>query len=413
MPGGRPGTITGANCSHFATTPIKGENPYTMRPLIVFFSSGLLLACNQKPAPAAGGGQPGNMEKLRARVSGITGNSYGPADKVQAALRVETGQQARGQSFRKIPIPADGYPMPAGHKLIAAHWQQQPDGKSYRAPGLTVYPMPGAQYMFTQGPMADLFARSGAALRAPITVEQVVQQDLVPRLQREGFTLARQQRIPAVEALQQQFMDLLARATGSPAAKASVALSEWTKPGQHIAVLTTQLFFNGDPINWSYSCTRLEADPDRYEDEKAAWLHGESNVEYNPAFFTAFAQVQQQKMQRSWSAHNQRMRVNQAAFDARQRAHADMVDGVNNAIMGGYNHTSATMDRMQNSTINGIRGEQDAINPYTGEAGKVQAGQDQYWMNRDGQYIGTNDVMYDPNVNSDHTDQWRQLPTGP
>ena len=107
------------------------------------------------------------------------------------------------------------------------------------------------------------------------------------------------------------------------------------------------------------------------------------------------------------------MRVNQAAFDARQRAHADMVDGVNNAIMGGYNHTSATMDRMQNSTINGIRGEQDAINPYTGEAGKVQAGQDQYWMNRDGQYIGTNDVMYDPNVNSDHTDQWRQLPTGP
>lgn len=389
-----------------------------MARLPIIFASSLLLACSHKPAQTSGNGTDGSktLEQLRARVSSVTGKTYSPATSTAGpagAQWPESGQQPAPTGYRKIPVPAEGYPMPIGYKPIPAHWQQQPDGKSFRAAGLTVRPMPGAQYIFTTGPMAALYAQSGATMRAPITVEQVVQQDLVPRLRQEGFTLVRQQRIPAVETLQQQFMDQLARATGSPAAKVSAALSEWTKSDQRIALLTTQLYFNGEPVNWSYSCTRLETAADRYEPEKAAWLHSESNMEFNPAFFSAFAQVQQQKMQQGQAAHDQRMRANHAAFEARQRAHTDMVNGVNNAIMGGYNGTSGTMDRMQNTTINGIRGEQDATNPYTGEAGKIQAGQDQYWMNRDGQYIGTNDVMYDPNVNSNGTDQWRQVPTDP
>src|SRR5690606_32986316 len=117
--------------------------------------------------------------------------------------------------------------------------------------------------------------------------------------------------------------------------------------------------------------------------------------------------------QQSWDAHNARMRSNQAAFDARQAAHRDMVNGVNNSIMGTWNSNNASMDRQQNATINGIRGEQDAANPYTGEAYKIESGYDQYWMNRDGQYIGTNDVMYDPNANDQWVDQWRQVPTQP
>ena len=103
----------------------------------------------------------------------------------------------------------------------------------------------------------------------------------------------------------------------------------------------------------------------------------------------------------------------EAVLDARQAAHRDMVNGVNNAIMGTWNSTNASMDRQQEATINGIRGEQNAWNPHTGQQGKVEAGYSNYWVNSDGQYFGTNDVMYDPNANGQSVDQWQQMETEP
>jgi hypothetical protein len=162
--------------------------------------------------------------------------------------------------------------------------------------------------------------------------------------------------------------------------------------------------------NWSYYFTRLDATAAQFAQEKQALVAALAGKRYNPAYFAAYAQSEQQKAGQSWSAHNQRMQANQAAFDAQQRTHQQTWGAINDASMGAYNSRMQSMDRTQNATINGIRGEQDATNPYTGEQGKMQSGYDQYWMNRDGQYFGTSDPNYDPNVNSDWTDQWRQVP---
>ncbi|MCB0773157.1 MAG: hypothetical protein KDB93_07270, partial [Flavobacteriales bacterium] len=205
-------------------------------------------------------------------------------------------------------------------------------------------------------------------------------------------------------------------------------MSVWKKGDQRRALFLNWMRMDGEGfVIWGYGVSTLDATANIFETEKNSLIQSSLTAQSAPEGIAAQhrdaemkehqgrmqAQQQQMQNQQSWAAHNQRMQANQAAFNAQQAAHNDMVNSVNNSIMGGYNSTMGSMDRMQNATINGIRGEQDAYNPYSGEAGKVQSGYDNYWMNRDGQYIGTNDVMYDPNMNSDQTDQWRQVPTQP
>jgi len=50
------------------------------------------------------------------------------------------------------------------------------------------------------------------------------------------------------------------------------------------------------------------------------------------------------------------------------------------------------------------------MDPGTGQTYKVQEGANQYWMNNDGQYIGTNLQGYNPNLDDNMNEmKWRAL----
>ncbi|HNR56280.1 MAG TPA: hypothetical protein PKJ19_14010, partial [Flavobacteriales bacterium] len=150
-----------------------------------------------------------------------------------------------------------------------------------------------------------------------------------------------------------------------------------------------------------------------FDQEKVALVNSLASVRFDPAYFAAYAQSEQQKGNQSWAAHNQRMQQNQANFDRSQAAHRDMVNSVNDAQMSTWRNNNASSDRMHDATIDMIRGEQNAYNPYTGQTGKVESGYQNYWVDQNGQYFGTNDVNYDPNVNGQWVDQYQQLETEP
>lgn len=403
--------------------------PFVLLPLA---GSVLALACGSGETS----GQPASgtdYNDLQARVAAATGNEYNlnntaSGDAFQAATMAggtdqsPVQQPADGQ-FRTVVIRNSGFNVPVGRKLVPSHWKELPDGSGYEAPGVSVRTTKATNFVHATGQMAQFYQQAGSAMRPPMTAEQVVQVDLAPRLQQQGYRLVAQTALPDVERICQTFQQNLGTMAGSSSVK--VNLSEWRKDDARLAViLNVTAYQNPGMTNWQYSMERLETGAAQYEQEKAAFLKSAASVQYNPAFFAAFQQHQQQsqaqwqqnenaRSQQSWAAHNQRMQDNRAAFNAQQATHNDMVNSVNNSIMGGYNSTMNSMDNMQNATINGIRREQDAYNPYTGEQGKVQSGYDQYWMNSDGQYIGTNDAMYDPNANGQWVDQWRQAPTEP
>lgn len=395
-------------------------------PILLMCTSLMLLACGQQaPEQALPPTDDLQLTELRARVGQATGQWQGD---VTAAGPYSAGQQEPQQQpsagFRTVPIQIKGFSIPAGQMQVPAHWKDLPDGAGYTAPGVSVKNLKAVNFTYATGQLAQFYQQSGSPMRTPVPPEQVVQLDLVPRMRQEGLALTGQQELPALGRLGQQLLDNINVSNGQVRNSSRTNLSEWSNGDARVALLMTWMCFQGATTNWSYTITRLETTADRYEREKNAWLQGAANVQYNPAFFAAFRQREQQKQaqwqqnenqrtQQSWAAHNQRIQANQAAFNAQQAAHNDMVNSVNNSIMGGYNSTMNSMDNMQNSTINGIRGEQDATNPYTGEAGKIQSGYNNYWMNSDGQYIGTDNGTYDPNVDGQWTDQWREVPTQP
>ncbi len=403
--------------------------PFVLLPLA---GSVLALACGSGETPGQTAADTGYKD-LQARVAAATGNAYAmneaavddpyQASALAGGAHPSAAQQPADGQFRTVVIRNSGFNVPVGRKLVPMHWKELPDGSGYEAPGVTVRSSKATNFIHVTGPMAQFYQQAGSSMRPPMTAEQVVQADLAPRLQQQGYRLVAQSDLPDVERVNQLFQQQLGSMAGTSSVR--VNLSEWRKGDTRLAViLNVTAYRNSEMTNWYYSTERLETGAGQYEQERNAFLKSAASVQYNPAFFAAFRQQQQQsqaqwqqnenaRSQQSWAAHNQRMQANQAAFNAQQATHNDMVNSVNSSIMGGYNSTMNSMDNMQNATINGIRGEQDAYNPYTGQQGKVQSGYDQYWMNSDGQYIGTNDVMYDPNANGQWVDQWRQAPTEP
>lgn len=395
------------------------------------FAALFLLACGQQDAPDAQATSDPAFDDLQAQVAQITGKNYGtPAGPAAYSGDAEgyntqdpqepasIGQQQPMQdqgSMRTLTVPSS-YPGIALAQLqVPARWnvKTNPSGSwQVDEADLKVFDVKGGSFMYGNGQMAQFYQQAGGSLRQPTPPAQLVVQDLVPRMRQIGFELTGQQDLPAVAQAEQRGLDGLYSV--DQVRKTCLSnLSEWRKGDERVALMMHWSSFQSpDMVKWSYYLTRLNAPAARFDTEKQALVAAYSSLRYNPAYFAAYAGGEQQQAQRSWAAHNQRMQANQATFDAQQQTHRETWGAINDASMGAYRDRMNSMDRMQNATINGIRGEQDAINPYTGEQGKIQSGYDQYWMNSDGQYFGTNDPNYDPNVNSDWVDQWRQAPAG-
>jgi hypothetical protein len=416
----------------------------------------LLIACGPSSSDNLEGyattDQAPRMSELAARVAAITGQSRDgdqggyaqqsgdvewqamaqdgrPMD--PAKQQMATGTAPKGQGgMRTHMVMSPQHGVAIAQVDLPAHWNvqgMQSGNWSVAGPGLTVKSTKPVQFMFSTGQLGQFYQANNLAMRPPIAAEQVVVQDLAPRMRQQGYELVGQSAAPGVAQADQRGWDGL-YVPGQAQRSCKVTVSEWRRGDSRLAVvLHWYSLANADLVNWGYYTTELEAPQARFEQEKNGLLAGLASRRYNPAYFAAvnrqaqqreqqsMAQhnAQMQRQQASWDAHNARMRANQAAFDARQAAHRDMVNGVDNAIMGTWNSTSSTMDRMQDATINGIRGEQNAWNPHTGMQGKVEAGYQNYWVNSDGQYFGTNDVMYDPNIHGQWVDQWQQMPTQP
>lgn len=393
--------------------------------LFTLAGSALLFACGQRGATADQAEEARNYNDLQAQVAAITGHHYdasGTAANFQSGgPGTQEGPSAGGQQpvqeqggMKTITIPSSFPGVPLAQFSVPARWNVKSNpanGAWYvDGPDVKVREVNLNTFMTPNSGMAQVYQQNGGKVRQAISPEQVLQEDMVPQMRGSGYELIASGDAPDVARADQAGLDGL-YSSGPHRNTCKANISEWRKGDERIALVMHWSFMESPGLgNWSYYFTRLDATAAQFAQEKQALVAALAGKRYNPAYFAAYAQSEQQKAGQSWSAHNQRMQANQAAFDAQQRTHQQTWGAINDASMGAYNSRMQSMDRTQNATINGIRGEQDATNPYTGEQGKMQSGYDQYWMNRDGQYFGTSDPNYDPNVNSDWTDQWRQVP---
>lgn len=317
---------------------------------------------------------------------------------------------------RTLTIRSPQFNVPMVHIDVPQRWPLKSAASgdwSVDSPDLKVSFQNGGNFVYATGQFAQFYQQQGGQMRPPVSPDQLVQQDLAPKMRQKGWELIGMRELPQVAQADQRGLDGM-YSVGQVRKVCQANVSEWRKGDDRIALVMHWFAFQSpDMTNWGYRFTGAETKAANFQQEEMALVNSLASVRFDPAYFAAYAQSEQQKGNQSWAAHNQRMQQNQANSDRSQAAHRDMVNSVNDAQMSTWRNNNASSDRMHDATIDMIRGEQNAYNPYTGQTGKVEAGYQNYWVDQNGQYFGTNDVNYDPNVNGQWVDQYQQLQTEP
>ncbi|MEO8086693.1 MAG: hypothetical protein ABI763_07735 [Bacteroidota bacterium] len=312
-------------------------------------------------------------------------------------------RDGNGDVTSEMPFPAD--------------WQQN-NGKSKGQPtftgphGLKITDYQGRNFMYTNDPrMQQVYYRSGQQLRAMPGIEQVIQQDIVPQCTGQGLQFVRYYELEEVTKIDKWYNDQLYKAVPSQMELEAIGTDWKTADGDpYFLIIHFSMSTTAELQMWSYWCTGLEAEKSYFPMAQKQLLFGLSNTHYPLGPIMVYNRREAEKAGQSWAAFNQRMAQNQAAFEANQREHVNRTNAINDAIMSGWNERNAASDKQQERTIDGIYERTNAVDPSNGQRYKVSAGSNQYWMNSNGEYIGSNRGDYNPNLDDNMNNvKWQEL----
>lgn len=306
----------------------------------------------------------------------------------------------KGQLMATVELPANW------------HLNNKKGGPSIFGPGgISVFDIPMRNFMYSNDPyVAQSYVQNGGKLRPYSSAADVVKQDLLPVAQREGSKLISVTQLPDVVKVDKSVSDMLYK-VGPMNQQFEAVLSEWEdKDGNPYAIVVhlngSQI---GNTIMWNYYCNGLNSPKERYDSAKQTFVTALESMRYNPRYFDAYNQSEQNKASASWAAHHQRMQSRQQAFDSQQAAHRDKWEAINQSSMAAYNSANAASDKNHNRFLNYIKDQETVTNSGDGKRYQVETGSNQYYVNDQGQYIGTNDPNYDPNRDQNVNNQtWNQ-----
>ena len=284
---------------------------------------------------------------------------------------------------------------------LPATWKMATGGSAmYTGPnGIVVHYFPMKTFVNTTDQyMLQAYQQGGVTTREFAEIEEIIHQDLKPIATKEGSKYVGYYMVPEL-AETDRSVDAMMYKVAPMKQVFRAAVSEWVDAkGKPYALIIHQngTFMNTD-TNWSYYCHALEASAEDYQKAKETLLYGLINSKYNPRYFDSYNQQEANKANASWAAHNSKMQAQQQQFDSWQKNHRETTAAINDASMSSYNSRNAASDRNHNRFMNYIKDENTVTTATTGQRYQVQAGSQQYYMNENGEYVGSNNPNYDPN----------------
>ncbi len=372
--------------------------------LLVF----LFVSCNLKNSDKKQGTNPAETDTISSENGESIGQTSGSSDKVGTNGFWE--KLVMHEIRNSDGVVAATIPFPSSWKLMAANSNGGPSITGPNGINITDFPLQSFMYNYNRN-LQEAYSRGGQQMREMPGVEQLIQQDIIPWAQNKGMQYVKYYEIPEISKMDFWYSEQLFKAMPSRPDVAAFG-TEWkTSEGNpyflllHINVSTSQAM-----QNWYYTASGLEADPAHFEAAKKQYIFSLANMRYNLQPIMTYNQQEAQRVGQSWAQHNQRMAQNQANFEASQRAFVNKSSAINDAIMSGWRDRNAASDKQQEQTIDNIYERSNVQDPGTGQKYKVAAGSNQYWMNSNGEYIGTQQSTYDPNLDNNMNEQrWREL----
>ncbi|MCA1762881.1 MAG: hypothetical protein ABR574_13615 [Cryomorphaceae bacterium] len=146
----------------------------------------------------------------------------------------------------------------------------------------------------------------------------------------------------------------------------------------------------------------ISAPASTFDREKAELMQIVKSVKTNPEWQALCRQIDRQKAREidnmaanSAAQHQNRMRQNQDAFDATQRAHSDLQNTYDQGNQAWMNN-QRTIDAGHQNSVNSIHGYENYTDPNTGDNYTLDNPNKYNWTNGNGEVISTDDAFYNP-----------------
>ncbi len=370
--------------------------------LAMIFVCSLLFAC-QNNAQDTGAGYTNPYGTFQ---TAQFDNNTGSDGKTLEMKPVRDSKTGRVVSY--LPLPKDWKmgTMPSGIQGI--------EGPS----SIRVSSLPTELYYFNVDSYTAQMA--GMQVANPVSLEVIFKENIVPHIQQQGGKLLKRY---SLDKTAQRSKELMQSALNrSSVQQYNMLASEWQQPdGSKSLILITQMIMHSQGAStWSFGMTELEAPGQYFEDAVATYLFAQANweVDYNTAMAHAaelnrMDKAAEQRMADSRAAHQKRMRSDEEAFQNTQKIHRSTSDEISDMSMRSYWSRSDMESRMHSKEMNMIREEYTLTNPWSNKSLQVNSGYQNYFINANGDIIGSNDVNFDPNVhkNYNHT-QWKPMSGG-
>jgi len=314
----------------------------------------------------------------------------------QATYGNTSYNQTGNGDIKMNPITDPKTGMLVGHLPLPSNWRIE-NGIIKGPNGTEAGDLPGGTFLDQQ--------------RMFNSVSQVAQVDIIPRIKQLGGTVTNTYALPEIAEFDRQSYarywkvmptqdrhEAMGIECNGPDGSKGLVIIHFTRSISQVGGMSM------------YYMNQLTAKPENFEQAKKDYIYALLNFKVNPQYIAAHNQREQQKSQASWNNHNTRMQNNNAAFQATQKAHVDSYNAASQMSMDTYWNNSAASDRMQEQVVDGIWEQQNMYNPQTGQQIKVQSGYNQYYMNGNNQYMGTNNYNYNPNLDPNmNNTQWQQV----
>ncbi|SMC41640.1 hypothetical protein [Cellulophaga tyrosinoxydans] len=244
-----------------------------------------------------------------------------------------------------------------------------------------------SEFMFTYSQLPgfnEMILQQGGKVQPLKSIEQLVKEDFNSLFEKEGFRLARQYPLPKQKAYDENYEQFVFKPV--PMQKTFDAMAtEWEDNNGNIKLLVIRQFvtYTNEACYWGYRLNGLEALKSNFETAKNNYLYALANSKFNPQWLQTCYYEDMQTSARLKRIHEGRM--------AELRAEGQRI------IARGNEH-SAMVDRNHKKFMDTHLEREYVSNASSGKTYQVDAGSKVYWINSNGEYIPTDNVNFDPNL---------------
>jgi hypothetical protein len=346
---------------------------------------------------------------------------------VQVQALETTSSAPKNATFLNKMDPATGrvmlrVPLPKG-------WRIDPDPNTpieiVGPDNIVVYQQKPAVFVYSNDPYSlETLRRMGQQVHPVISLQEYLNRYMLPGYSNQGHRLIKSYPVPEVAHRFEMITKMVPKVFVQRRTM-DVLGTEWKmNDGRRAFVLMSQsVAYGRDAIHWNVGYYEVVAPRERFKYARDAMIYASANIEMNPKFVRfqnnkLLADLERTRRQGNEAlrqgrrAHLQRMN----AIAERGRASANIGKTYSDILdinHSGYLKRSDMVSAGQSKSIDAI-GERSIIsNSNTGEQYQVDSGSKHYWVNNNGEYIGTDNSLFDPRTQKGFNKwNWNQFEVG-